>query len=156
MVSSSGTYVPLANFDSSNGVSGRTIGIIVGSILGALAVGILAFFLIRRRNRTNQLVTGNEKVVNRSPNILNPGTMGTATSGQTANSANPLVSARGFPNQSTTSLSGSAPRGFDGQTSGLTENEAKLIAETYRKSLRKPGWDDEEPHGQSTSSSGLL
>ncbi|KAK9712611.1 hypothetical protein K7432_007031 [Basidiobolus ranarum] len=142
-------HVPRPDFDlGSSGVSSKTIGIIIGSILGALAVGALIFFLLRRKNRMNRSTTGviaSEKSENSPSTNANRNVPNTMSSGQTSNTAESSVR-RGDSVQSTFPLTAGvgSSSSNDNQFVKLTENEAKLIADAYRKSLRKPGWDDAE------------
>ncbi|ORX92874.1 hypothetical protein K493DRAFT_40129 [Basidiobolus meristosporus CBS 931.73] len=136
----------------SSGVSGKTIGIIVGSILGALAAGALAFFLIRYKTHKNKQSAGaisSEKPDTISPN--NNRSIPNAVSGQAPTDSLSSVR-RGDSVQSTSPLTaGAGSHGNDSQFVKLTENEAKLIADVYRKSLRKPGWEDGETSNRNST-----
>ncbi|ORX65308.1 hypothetical protein K493DRAFT_343284 [Basidiobolus meristosporus CBS 931.73] len=88
--------------------SGKAAGIVIGSVLGAILLGGIVIFAMRR-NRDGD-----------------SGFMDEAKRQNTA-----MMSSDGLvvtENASSTQLS------------PLTENDAHLIADTYRESLRKPGW----------------
>ncbi|KAK9711912.1 hypothetical protein K7432_007472 [Basidiobolus ranarum] len=93
--------------------TGKAVGIVIGSILAALLLGGAVVFAIRRNREKSPALID----TNESQDV------GMSSSDRSGT----------FGNASTSNV----------QISPLTENEAYLIADTYRESLRKPGWEDE-------------
>ncbi|KAK9718730.1 hypothetical protein K7432_005302 [Basidiobolus ranarum] len=112
-----------SNYDNSGSfyTTGKAVGIIIGSILGAILVGGAIVFYVRRSRKQPPILM--EKKRNQNTG---------STSSHTK-----LLADKEAPLGSSGNVAQFAP---------LTANEAYLIADTYRESLRKPGWEDGESH----------